>query len=113
VDPRLAAAPVVAELAGYWTSALRKRAIWREDVYVDLGLTVWARADATIRDGVLITKWEAIARMTERGVPPDVVEGVARRREGRQTMLTDDERDERAAVVRNFLREELKRLLAG
>ena len=38
-----------AELAGYWTTALRKRSIWLEDVYVDVGLTTLARADATIR----------------------------------------------------------------
>ena len=37
-----------AELAGYWGRALRKRAIWNQDVYVDLGLTVWARAEAPL-----------------------------------------------------------------
>jgi len=100
-----------AELAGYWTRALRKRAIWLQDVYVDLGLTVWARADATISDGVLITKTEAIARMAERGVPPDVVDGVARRREGQQVVLSEDERHERAVVVRQFLNDEFARLL--
>jgi hypothetical protein len=103
---------VRAELAGYWSRALRKRAIWNQDVYVDLGLTVWARADATLSEGVLITKSEAIARMAERGVPRDVVDGVARRRAGQQVVLTDEERNQRAVVVRRFLRHEFARILA-
>jgi hypothetical protein len=102
-----------AELAGYWSRALRKRAIWNQDVYVDLGLTVWARADATLTDGVLITKTEAIARMVARGVPADIVAGVARRRTGQQVTLTDDERAERATIVRQFLRDEFARILDG
>lgn len=101
-----------AELAGYWSRALRKRAIWYQDVYVDLGLTVWARADATITEGVLITKSEAIARMSERGVPADVVDGVARRRAGLQVSLTEDERAQRAVIVRQFLRDQFARILA-
>ena len=39
-----------AALAGYLSRALRKRALWNQDVYVDLGLTVWARAVATLAD---------------------------------------------------------------
>jgi hypothetical protein len=101
-----------AELAGYWSQALRKRAIWNQDVYVDLGLTVWARADATIAEGVLITKTEAISRMAERGVPADIVNGVARRRAGQQVILSDDARAHRAGVVRQFLRDEFSRILS-
>lgn len=101
-----------AELAGYWSRAVRKRTIWLQDVYVDLGLTVWARADATISDGVLITKTEAIARLADRGVPADVVLGVFRRREGQQVTLTEDERNDRAVIVRQFLKTEFARLLS-
>lgn len=102
-----------AELAGYWSRALRKRAIWDQDVYVDLGLTVWARAEATLSEGVLITKTEAITRMADRGVPADIVDGLARRRLGHSVTLTDDERARRAAFVRQFLRDEFARLLAA
>jgi predicted nucleotidyltransferase len=101
-----------AELAGYWTRALRQRNIWREDVYVDIGLTVWARAEAAIGEGVLITKSEAINRMARRGVLPDIVEGVARRRRGGHVELTEEERRQRADLVREFLTSELERLLA-
>lgn len=100
-----------AELSGYWRRAVRKRAIWRQDVYVDLGLTVWARAEATISEGRLITKSEAIDRMADRGVPADVVDGVRRRRAGQAVTLTDDQRSERAVIVRRFLKTEFARLL--
>jgi hypothetical protein len=100
-----------AELAGYWTRALRKRAIWRQDVYVDLGLTAWARAEATITDGNLITKSEAIARMRDRGVLPEVVDGLARRRAGEHVTLSDQQCDARAETVRRFLKAEFARLL--
>jgi predicted nucleotidyltransferase len=101
-----------AELAGYWTRALRKRAIWRQDVYVDLGLTVWARAEATITEGRLITKSEAITRLRGRGVPDELVDQMARRRAGETVRLTDEQREARAVVVRRFLRVEVARLTA-
>jgi hypothetical protein len=101
-----------AELAGYWTRALRKRSIWLQDVYVDIGLTVWARADATIKDGTLITKTEAIARLAGSGVPQDIVDGIACRRQGEQVHLGEDERQARAVVVREFLTQEIARLIA-
>lgn len=99
------------ELTGYWTRALRNRSVWRRDVYVDLGLTVWARADATIREGVLITKSQAIARMRERGVPENLVAEVEKRRAGVPVTLTEEQRDARAATVRQFLTDEFARLL--
>lgn len=52
---------------------MRKRAIWRQDVYVDTGLTVLARADATIRNGRVITMSEAITRLADLGVPAEIV----------------------------------------
>jgi hypothetical protein len=100
------------EMAGYWTRALRKRDIWFQDAYVDIGLTAWARAEATISEGVLITKSAAIARMADRGVPTDVIDGIARRRNGELVHLTEEERRRRASLVRTFLRAELERLLS-
>jgi hypothetical protein len=100
-----------AELAGYWTRALRKRAIWLEDVYVDVGLTVWARAEATISEGSLITKSEAIARMPDLGVPRDIVDGITQRRQGHRVELSEAQREGRAVAVRGFLRQEIARLL--
>lgn len=102
-----------AELTGYWARAVEKADIWLEDVYVDVGLTVVARADATITQGTLITKSDAIARLPELGVPAEVVAGVAARRRGEQVALTDEERRERAQVVRRFVAAEIDRLVAG
>jgi hypothetical protein len=99
------------QLAGYWTRALRKRAIWNRDVYVDQGLTVWARAEATLNEGRLITKSEAIARMRERGVPGEIVDQVARRRAGSDLTLSNEQRERRALTVRRFLKNEFARLL--
>lgn len=100
-----------AELAGYWSRAVRKRSIWLQDVYVDISLTVLARADATIREGRLITKSEAISRLADLGVPHDIVVGVKSRRDGTAAALNDAQRLERAVEVRRLMRDGMARLL--
>jgi len=100
------------ELAGYWTKALRRRRIWLQDVYVDLGLFTLARAEATLTDGRLITKQEAIGRLASLGVDPALVEEIARRRNGGATELTEAERRVRAEHVRPLLADSIRRLLA-
>lgn len=100
-----------AELGGYWTNALRKRSIWLEDVYVDVGLTTLARAGATIREGRLITKTEAIGRLLSMGVPLELVDEIRRRRAGGEVVRSAVERRHRADVVRNLLRQEIAGLL--
>ena len=100
-----------AELAGYWTTSLRKRSIWLEDVYVDVGLTTLARADATIREGRLVTKSEAIGRLASLGVPSRLVDEIARRRSGDEVVRSAAERRDRALVVRNLMREGIAGLL--
>jgi hypothetical protein len=99
------------ELAGYWTTAVRRRAIWRQDVYVDHGLTTVARAAITVREGRLVTKAEAIAHLPELGVAPDIVDGVRRRRNGEPVALTAGERDTQARLVREVVRTQIARLL--
>ena len=100
-----------AEIAGYWLHAVRRRGIWQQDVYVDLGLTVWARAEAAIVGGALITKGEAIERLRVAALPGWIVDDVAGRRDGAKVTLTPALRAERAAFVRGFLKEELARLV--
>jgi hypothetical protein len=99
------------ELGGYWTRAVRRRAIWRQDVYVDHGLTTVARAAITLRDGRLVTKAEAIAHLPDLGVTPEIVDGVRRRRDGAPTPLTPADGDARAHVVREVVRSQIARLL--
>jgi hypothetical protein len=91
---------------------LRKRAIWRQDVYVDHGVTTVGRADLTIRDGRLVTKTEAIAHLAELGLPPEILDGVRRRRAGNDVWISPAEREARADEVRAFLRRQIARLLA-
>ncbi len=100
-----------AELSGYWTTALRKRAIWRQDVYVDHGVTTVARADLTIRDGRLVTKTEAIAHLAELGLPPEILAGVRRRRAGDDVSISPADREARGDDVRRFVRAQIARLL--
>jgi hypothetical protein len=99
------------ELRGYWLRALRHPDRWRTDLHVDLGLTTVSRADATIAQGRLITKREAIDRLPTLGVPPDLTNEIRRRRAGDRIPLTDAELTTRAVLVRAIMRRELTRLL--
>jgi hypothetical protein len=75
------------------------------------GLTTVSRADATIGDGVLITKREAIARLPRLGVPDHLAAEIAARRAGRTVTHTDESRQARAVLARRLMRENLVRLL--
>jgi nucleotidyltransferase-like protein len=107
--PDLAEAARV-ELRGYWLGALGRRRRWRTDLHVDLGLTTLARAEATIEEGRLLTKSEAIGRLPSMGVPDTVVAEIARRRAGETVELTDAQRRERGAVVRRLMADGIARL---
>jgi hypothetical protein len=98
------------ELAGYWARAVRRRSIWLQDVYVDQGLVTLARVEATLSEGRLVTKREAISRLDRVGVGPLLADQVARRRDGEQVVLSDAERRERAVVVRRLMTEGVTRL---
>lgn len=101
-----------AELTGYWAGALRRPRVWEQDSMVDLGLTVWARAEEAMSTGRLISKDEAIARLTDGGLPASIVDGVRARRAGEQTAVTADERRQRAVLVRRFLTDRVRALEA-
>jgi hypothetical protein len=60
IDAAQLRAAVLAELTGYWTRALGWRSLWLRDGYVDLALLTMARAHATLTEGSLITKSEAL-----------------------------------------------------
>ena len=96
-------AAVRGELTGYWAAALRKPHLWLQDVYVDIGLFTLARAEATLRDGRLLTKQEALPRLAGLGVDPDVVAEMSRRRAGRPVHLSAAQRLSRARHVRRVM----------
>ncbi|MGW0712735.1 nucleotidyltransferase [Streptomyces sp. NPDC002643] len=73
---------VVRDQRDYWRPAVDKAHLWRRDVWVDLGLLTYARATATLRDGRLITKREALDLLPTLDAPEAVVEDIRRRRYG-------------------------------
>lgn len=100
------------ELSGYWSRAVRRRRIWRQDVYVDLGLLTVARAGATLRDGRLLTKSEAIDLLPGLGVDADLVAEMRRRRAGERVVLSPAQRRRRARQVRSLVATSIGELLA-
>lgn len=96
-------AAVRAELTGYWSGAVRKPWLWLEDVYVDLGLVILARAEATLADGSLISKREALARLDRFDVPADLISQIAARRRGDAVELTTVQRAQRAVIARRLV----------
>jgi hypothetical protein len=91
------------ELTGYWTDALRKPHLWLQDVYVDIGLFTLARAEATLREGTLVTKEEALPRLAGLGVDSGLVAEMTQRRRGRPVQLSAGQRLARARHVRQVM----------
>ena len=111
VDPDALRASARAELAGYWSGALAKPDVWLEDVYVDLGLLTLVRAQATLQEGRLITKREAITRLSRFDVPPDLTHEIESRRYGRAVPLAENGRRQRAEQVRALMAKGIQSLL--
>ena len=72
-------AAVRAELAGYWTWAVRRPWLFLRPDLADLALLSMARARHTGRTGELVTKTEALNGVR---APRAVVDGIRRRRDG-------------------------------
>ncbi|NUT32061.1 MAG: nucleotidyltransferase [Hamadaea sp.] len=106
------AAAALAELSGYWSGAVAKPHVWTQDVYVDLGLVTLARVEATVDEGRLITKREAIERLGRFGVGPALTDEIRRRRRGETVVLTDDQRVRRAQHARALVADGIERLLS-
>lgn len=102
-----------AELVGYWSGVVRKPWLWVEDVYVDLGLLTLARAEATLADGRLITKREALTRLDRFGVPEDLVRQIALRRQGEVVILSTLQRVRRAGIARRLVGRGIRCLLSS
>jgi hypothetical protein len=97
----------------YWRPVLRKAELWRQDVWVDLGLLTFARATVTLRDGRLITKREALAELPGLGAPGEVVEDIARRRYGTPEPPAEEWTARRAELTRGYLGPAIDTLVAS
>lgn len=80
VDDRTLRGYILTDLVGYWRPRTGRPELWLENVWVDLGMMVLARATVTLRDGTLVSKAEALAVLTELGAPAEVVADIERRR---------------------------------
>ncbi|MFI9241110.1 nucleotidyltransferase [Streptomyces sp. NPDC053086] len=94
---------VVRDQRTFWRPAVDKARLWRQDVWVDLGLLTFARATVTLREGRLISKREALTELSALGAPAGVVEDIARRRYDAQVPATTDWLARRAELTRAYL----------
>ncbi|MGW5939406.1 nucleotidyltransferase [Streptomyces celluloflavus] len=78
-DAQLATS-VLVSLRDFWRPALDHPDRWLQDIWVDLGLLVLARATVTLRDGTLISKGEALHVLAELDAPAEVVADIRARR---------------------------------
>ncbi|MFB6931816.1 nucleotidyltransferase domain-containing protein [Streptomyces sp. HUAS 31] len=94
---------VIQDLKSFWLPALDHPEWWRRDIWIDLGLLTVARATATLRDGRLITKGDALRVLTELGAPTDVVDDIRQRRYGVPGSATEQWITRRAELTLAFL----------
>ncbi|GAA2248130.1 nucleotidyltransferase domain-containing protein [Streptomyces amakusaensis] len=95
---------VVRDLRCYWQPLVRKRKLWRQDVWVDLGMLTLARASVTIRTGALISKAEALDVLrADPAAPAEVVEDIRRRRSGEEGVVPPGWIERRAGLTAAFL----------
>ena len=90
------------ELTGYWRRLTYRPRAWLEDKWVDFALITLARSAAVLRDGALITKSQAIARLGDLGVPLSLADEIRRRRAGEPVRVTASRRLIRAARARHI-----------
>ena len=100
------------DLREFWLPATgRFRRVWLRDIWVDLGMTVVARATVTLREGRLITKGEALAELLELGAPAEVVRDIRQRRYANPAPIGLLRRIRRAERTRSFVRRSIQRTL--
>lgn len=100
---------VVRDQRDFWRPALDRASLWTRDVWVDLGLLTFARATATLREGRLITKREALDLLPGLGAPPEVVADIRGRRYGDPGPAVAH----RAELTRNYLGPAIDELVAA
>ncbi|MDH6216177.1 nucleotidyltransferase domain-containing protein [Streptomyces pseudovenezuelae] len=105
---------VVRDQREFWRPNVDRARQWTEDGWVDVGMTTFARASATLRDGRLISKREALDLLPELGAPVEVVEDIRRRRyEERPAPSTEEWTVRRSELTRNYLGPAIEGLVAA
>ncbi|MET7686139.1 nucleotidyltransferase domain-containing protein [Streptomyces sp. NPDC005423] len=111
-DPELAAF-VVRDQREFWRPAVDTARLWRQDVWVDLGLLTFARATVTLREGRLVSKRQALAELPALGAPVPVVEDIRRRRYEEPAPAAGEWLGRRAALTRDYLGPAIDALVAA
>ncbi|MGW7420729.1 nucleotidyltransferase domain-containing protein [Streptomyces sp. NPDC054813] len=104
---------VVRELRDYWRPAVGKAPLWTRDVWVDVGMTTFARATVTAREGRLISKREALDLLPGLGAPVEVVEDIRSRRYDDPAPPTEEWTARRARLTRDYLGPAIEALTAS
>ncbi|WP_330457103.1 nucleotidyltransferase domain-containing protein [Streptomyces sp. NBC_00820] len=95
---------VVRDQRDFWRPAVDKARVWRQDIWVDLGLLTFARATVTLREGRLISKRQALAELAGLGAPAEVLADIERRRYDQGPAPASAEwLDRRAGLTRAYL----------
>jgi hypothetical protein len=102
-----------ADLRDYWHPKTVLPRLWLQDIWVDLGLLVLARASVTLAEGRLITKRQALAYLADTGAPADVIGDIYRRRYETAQPISDGWRARRAELARTFVRAGIERALSA
>ncbi|NEY30863.1 nucleotidyltransferase [Streptomyces sp. PRKS01-65] len=107
------AAFVVRDQRDFWRPAVDRPRLWRQDVWVDLGLLTFARAAVTLREGRLISKREALGELLRLHAPGEVVEDIGRRRYGRPAPAGEEWTARRGELTRAYLGPAIDTLVAS
>ncbi|GGN68507.1 nucleotidyltransferase [Streptomyces albiflavescens] len=104
---------VVRDQKDFWRPAVRKARLWKQNVWVDLGMVTFARATVTLREGRLISKREALEALPALGAPVDVVADIRRRRYEDPVPPTEQWTARRAELTRAYLGPAIDGLVAA
>lgn len=104
---------VVRDQRDFWRRQVDRTDNWTQDVWVDLGLVTYARATATLKDGRLITKREALDLLPGLGAPAELVADVRGRRYEEPTAPAQEWTARRAELTRGYLGPAIDRLVAA
>ncbi|MGP4085600.1 nucleotidyltransferase domain-containing protein [Streptomyces sp. KR55] len=104
---------VVRDQREFWRPVVRKARPWTQDAWVDVGLTTFARASVTLREGRLISKREALEVLPALGAPVEVVEDIRRRRYGDPAPPAEQWTVRRGELTRSYLGPAIDALVAA
>jgi hypothetical protein len=104
---------ILDDLRNFWRPSLEHPEWYVRDIWVDLGLFTLARAKATLNDGKLITKAEALHALTEMGAPPEVLNDIRQHRYGHPGTTSDQWATRRADLTLTYLKPAIEHILTS